>query len=92
MHGYKGIFRAALSAVRMRCCRRNMGFACGMVFGYADPALSGIPVDSVHSINGYTSKAAMGRIGLIVSPGMQSGGKNIVEIRQNKKIKGDCLF
>ncbi len=88
----------ASSITGMICDGGNQGCvmkgiaACGMAFDCADLALAGISVDSVHGINGQTPEETMRNIGLIASPGMTQTEKTIVEIQQNKKIKGGCLF
>ncbi len=84
------IANMASSITGMICDGGNQGCtmkgiaACAAAFESAELALSGVHVDSVHGINGFTPEDTMRNMGLIASPGMTMTEKTIVEIQQSK--------
>lgn len=58
--------------------------ACAAAFESVELALSGVHIDSVHGINGFTPEDTMHNMGRIASPGMTMTEKTIVEIQQEK--------
>ena len=59
-------------------------FTFSDVFESADPALSGVHVDNIHGINGFTPEDTMRNMGLIASVGRTMTEKTILEIQQSK--------
>jgi len=80
----------ASSITGMICDGGNQGCtmkgiaACAAAFESAELALSGVHVDSIHGINGFTPEDTMRNMGLIASPGMTMTEKTIVEIQASK--------
>ncbi len=80
----------ASSITGMICDGGNQGCtmkgiaACAAAFESVELALSGVHVDNVHGINGFTPEDTMRNMGRIASPGMTMTEKTIVEIQQSK--------
>lgn len=80
----------ASSITGMICDGGNQGCtmkgiaACAAAFESVELALSGVHIDSVHGINGFTPEDTMHNMGRIASPGMTMTEKTIVEIQQEK--------